>query len=250
MRTLGITLAAPLVLASALTAASRQRPVPANLAGSNPTTVTGTWYLTLTFQTGILASTLSLVQTGGSVSGTAAVTNGGSGSITGTVSGNTFTFSGTTVAPCSGSFSGSVSISADYRTFSGSFTGADCYGSLDSDVFGVNQSVGGGGEPSTNLTGVWNGTLTVSGVTSPFTFTLVQVGSSLTGTTALSSGGGSIIGNVSDGTATFTIYEVSPCAGTFVGGGDVSSDGRTVNGGFYGTDCGGQVQGTLTAGKR
>jgi hypothetical protein len=251
MRTLGIILVGSLLLASTASAASRQRPITAKLGGTNPTTVTGTWYASLSFSGGgDSAATLSFVQNGSSVSGTGAVVGGGSGSINGTVTGSTFTFSGTTVAPCAGFFNGSVVISADYRTFSGSMTGSDCYGSLNATIFGVNQSAGGGAKPDADLTGVWNGTLTVSGVTSSFTFTLVQVGNSLTGTTALSSGGGSIIGNVSGGVVTFTIYEVSPCAGTFIGGGNISFDGRDVDGGFYGSDCGGQVQGNLTAAKQ
>lgn len=72
--------------------------------------VTGTWrgsYNSSVF--GTQTMTMNLIQTGATVTGTSSSTTGGLGSINGTVSGNTATFTETVTTPgCSGSFNGTA----------------------------------------------------------------------------------------------------------------------------------------------
>lgn len=72
--------------------------------------VTGTWrgsYNSSVF--GAQTMTMNLIQTGATVAGTSSSTTGGLGSINGTVSGNTATFTETVTTPgCSGSFNGTA----------------------------------------------------------------------------------------------------------------------------------------------
>ena len=115
-------------------------PIDANL--------TGTWNVTLTVTGGVQApvgtqftQTFSIVQTGSSFTGTFSTVGGFSGSLSGTVSGQTFlgqTFSLTvtlTQGPsCPGTFTGagtaSLALLSSFSTMTGSYSGSDCNGTL------------------------------------------------------------------------------------------------------------------------
>src|SRR5215831_12263608 len=114
----------------------------ASCSSSNPLemlapSVTGTWDTTVTVTGGTAAPAgtifdvvLDLVQTGSNVTGTY-TTSTGDGTVTGTVSGRTLTFTLTQVHPCAGSFSGSATIGPLNAEMTGSFSGSDCAGTMD-----------------------------------------------------------------------------------------------------------------------
>ena len=72
-----------------------------------------------------------LVQSGNTVTGeygTGATGSDTSGTVVGTVSGRTFSFTLTEDAPCDGTFTGSATVSSSSISFSGAYSGDDCSG--------------------------------------------------------------------------------------------------------------------------
>lgn len=103
--------------------------------------------------------------------------------------------------------------------------------------------------PDANLTGTWNATLTVTGgVQAPVgtqftaTFTIVQAGSTFTGTFSTGGGfSGSLNGTVSSQTFSLTITQGAPCPGTFTGAGTANSTVTQMTGSYSGSDCNGTL---------
>lgn len=104
--------------------------------GSSPTepthaNVTGTWDAQISSdRDGDFTAVFTLSQTGTSVTGTYRTPGGASGDITGSVSGQVFTFTLTQTDPCSGTYTGSATVTSDNRRASGSYSGSDCFGSI------------------------------------------------------------------------------------------------------------------------
>ena len=99
--------------------------------------VTGTWNATVTVTGGTQAppspqftATFTIVQSGSSVSGTFATQGGLSGQVSGSVSGQAFSFTVNQGPPCPGTFNGSATVNASGNQFSGSYSGSDCNGTL------------------------------------------------------------------------------------------------------------------------
>jgi hypothetical protein len=216
-------------------------------------TLTGSWYVFIEFpQLHTTAATLSLVQTASAVTGLLAIQDGSSGSVTGVVTGQRLDFSLTSLVPCPGTGTGTMSISSDYRTLSGSLSSSDCNGSTVASLYAANLSAAGANDTSPNVTGSWDVTLH-TGTDSVALFTMVQQGAAVTGSAALPRGGAVLQGIVGDllGTGSevvqLTAYEISPCPGTFGALLTVSSDGLTANGAWGGADCQGLSSGTVSA---
>ena len=99
--------------------------------------VAGTWDAAVTVTGGTespvgtrFSAVLALAQSGSNVSGTFTTTTGSDGTVTGTVSGQVFTFTGTQTAPCAGSFSGTGTLGVYNTSMSGAYSGSDCGGTF------------------------------------------------------------------------------------------------------------------------
>ncbi len=95
--------------------------------------ITGTWTGSYsTSLTGTATMTLTLVQSGASVTGTYTSTNGGEGSVSGTITGKVGTFRLVQTTPgCAGTFTGHAAAaweSATLQVMSLGWTGTDCLG--------------------------------------------------------------------------------------------------------------------------
>ena len=102
--------------------------VPVTVTGGGEN-LTGTWSGTFTTSIITTPSQIALVlsQSGSSVTGTYSTQGGGVGTVSGTVSGNTFTYAlQQTTAGCPGSFTGSGTVSGNTMSFT--FSGNDCRG--------------------------------------------------------------------------------------------------------------------------
>jgi len=123
---------------------------------------------------------------------------------------------------------------------------------------GSSDSGGGGGSrpPSTDVTGIWDVTFTVTGgdlgvpIGSQYsgTLTLVQSGMDVSG--AFPTPGGStasLEGLVVGQALTFTITEDPPCSGTATGDGTIDADFNRIDGSTSGTDCNGTVMADFVA---
>ena len=222
---------------------------------STPTTrvadVNGTWATNLTIGGSLYPASLTLLQAGTSVSGTASVFGGGGGSVTGTVDGQTLNFSVTEVNPCPGAYSGTALVSDSSLDISGSLSGSDCLGSYSGTVYGAKTFVGGpASKGNASVAGLWDATLDFS--QGPFlaTIAFVQNGSSINGTAVIvGRGSGSLTGSVVGDNIRFTVNELSPCLGIFVG--DASVSGNAIGSGYIaGSDCGGSYSGSFSATRR
>ena len=125
---------------------------------------------------------------------------------------------------------------------------------------------GGGGDdgggalpPTVDVTGTWDASITATGGTAvPVGFqysgvmTMIQSGSTASGTFSISLGGvGQISGTVSGDDFSFTAINQAPnCSGTFNGIGMVNATGDQMSGTYAGGDCGGTYQASFTATKR
>lgn len=90
-------------------------------------------------QSATLRLSFTLVQSGEHLVGTWSTNNGGSGTVTGTVSGSQITaFKARQLNPCPGEFTGAVTIERNAAQLRGSYSGADCGGAI-SAVFTVNR---------------------------------------------------------------------------------------------------------------
>jgi len=90
-------------------------------------------------QSATLRLSFTLVQSGEHLVGTWSTNNGGSGTVTGTVSGSQITaFRAKQLNPCPGEFTGTVTIERNAAELRGSYKGADCGGAI-SAVFTVNR---------------------------------------------------------------------------------------------------------------
>ena len=90
-------------------------------------------------QSATLRLSFTLVQSGEHLVGTWSINNGGSGTVTGTVSGSQITaFKAKQLNPCPGEFTGAVTVERNAAELRGSYTGADCSGTI-SAVFTVNR---------------------------------------------------------------------------------------------------------------
>ena len=113
-------------VSSTITGAKQSAPSP---PPPNTADATGTWTTLLNIDTfGEVSATFSFVQSGTNVTGTVAIAGFGSGSITGTVSGQTLNFTIHEVSPCVGTFSGAVTISGNDTQANGTGSGTDCTG--------------------------------------------------------------------------------------------------------------------------
>ena len=105
--------------------------------------LTGTWNVTLTVTGGVqapvgtlLTATFTIAQTGSSFTGTFSTGGGFSGSLSGTISVQTFSLTITQGAPCPGTFTGagtaanSLGGSIGVTQMTGSYSGSDCKGTL------------------------------------------------------------------------------------------------------------------------
>ena len=101
--------------------------------------LTGTWNATLTVTGGVqapvgtqLTATFTIAQTGSTITGTFSTGGGFSGSLSGTVSGQTFSLTITQGAPCPGTFTGAGTApsSNTQNQMTGSYSGSDCNGTL------------------------------------------------------------------------------------------------------------------------
>ena len=212
--------------------------------------VTGSWAGAVTVNGFGNIASFSLLQTGVSVSGTVAMVGGGGGRLTGSVSGNIFTFSVTEVSPCPGSFNGSASISQNNFSMAGTVTGSDCGGSYSRAVTAAKTFVGGTPAQGALISGSWNATLTVGGSQYSAVMTFVQNGNVVSGTVAITGfGNGSMTGSIVDQKLTLTINELSPCLGAFLAVATNATD-SSMSGPIAGSDCGGSDQGTFSATKR
>jgi hypothetical protein len=218
---------------------------------SHTANVTGTWIAALTVNGIGPPAFLSLTQSGSSVTGTASVFDGGSGVLTGTVTGQTFNFSVAEVSPCSGSFTGSVSVSDDDFSMSGSGSGADCNGSFSRTLTAAKTFVGGApAAGSADVSGSWNATLSSGGSQYSAVLTFVQNGTSLSGTVSIVGfGNGSFTGSIVGDKLIIAINELNPCLGIFIGASSNAS-GSSFTGNIVGSDCGGSYSGTFSATKR
>ena len=125
---------------------------------------------------------------------------------------------------------------------------------------------GGGGDssgsapvpPTGDVTGTWDVSMTVTGGTQApvgfhwtAVFTVVQSGSSVSGTGVTSSDtGGQVSGSVSGDDLDFTLAQTSPCVGTYHGFAMVNAASNQMSGTYSGSDCFGTLQASFTATKR
>jgi hypothetical protein len=124
---------------------------------------------------------------------------------------------------------------------------------------------GGGGDssgpapipPTVDVSGTWDALITRTGGTQgsigfqyPAVITMVQSGSSVSGTWITYGGGGQALGSVSGDDLDMTISQTSPCVGTYHGIGMVNAASNQMSGTYAGADCGGTLQASFTASKR
>ncbi len=115
--------------------------------GPDNASVAGTWDIVVTITGGTqgpvgtqFSATFTLAGSGTHVTGTFATVGGLSGQITGSVSGQVFTFSVAQGQPCPGTFNGSSTVSSSGATMSGSYSGSDsCAGALSSTFTGTKR---------------------------------------------------------------------------------------------------------------
>jgi hypothetical protein len=213
--------------------------------------VGGAWSAIVNLNGFLYPASLSLVQTGTTVTGAASVFGGGGGSLTGTISGQTFQFTVNEVSPCSGSFAGAATIDSTNWYASGTVTGADCNGAYSGSLDGAKTSgTAASSQSAANVSGVWDATLAVAQGNLSAVVAFVQEGNSLTGTAVIvGKGSGSLTGSIVGNDLRFTVNELSPCFGIFWGQATVS--GNSIGSGtILGTDCGGTYQGTLSGTKQ
>lgn len=129
-------------------------------------------------------------------------------------------------------------------------------------ALGVSACGGGGYSPTapsnTNVTGTWDGQVTVTGGSqlaagTRFTVivTLAQSGNMVSGTFATEGGAsGQLSGSVSGQALSFAIAQGPPCAGTFDGSAAVSTANTQMSGAYSGSDCNGTLQANFTASRR
>jgi len=99
--------------------------------------VTGTWDVSITSTGGNQVpvgshwtAIITTVQTGSSASGTF-VTSGGGGQVSGSVSGDDLDMTIAQTSPCAGTYHGIGMVNAASNLMSGTYSGADCYGTLE-----------------------------------------------------------------------------------------------------------------------
>jgi hypothetical protein len=109
-----------------------------------------------------------------------------------------------------------------------------------------------GASTSTDLSGTWDATYTVPGLSIGAVFQLSQTNSAVTGTYVVSGGAptGNVTGTVSGDQITFRFDQNQPCPGTFNGTGTISNGGRRITGSYSGSDCSGSLAPTFVADKR
>lgn len=101
----------------------------------NTANVTGTWVTTLTIAgLGQVSASITMIQSGTSVTGTGAITGYGLGSLTGSVSGQNLSFTIHEFEPCPGTFTGGATISGNNSQATGSGSGADCAGTFTASI--------------------------------------------------------------------------------------------------------------------
>ncbi len=174
------------------------------------------------------------------------VVGGSAGTLSGTVSGSAATFSLLETSPCSGSFTGTATISDDGNHAEGTFSGSDCDG-VQTATFVLDRTGGGA-----SLTGDFVGTADVSGAGQfDVQITIIQTGTSLTGTWASSAGGsGTAAGVVNGTTVQFTLTQTDPCDGLYTGSAQVQSGGNRISGSYSGNDCGFALSATFSVNRR
>lgn len=133
-----------LVLATSLIGcATRIHHPESNQARPGEVNITGTWEALITTVTdgrsdnpaGSQRTVISTVaQSGSTVSGTFATSQGLIGQIIGTVSGKTVIFAIAQDNPCPAAFSGRGTIAASGQEINGSYSGFDCKGSLEQSI--------------------------------------------------------------------------------------------------------------------
>ena len=109
-------------------------------AAAGSANIGGLWNATLTAGSSHYSAVIAFVQNGTSVTGTAVITGFGSGSLTGSVSGQTVIFTINELSPCLGVFTMGATISADNRSGSGTIVGEDyCGGQFQASISATKQ---------------------------------------------------------------------------------------------------------------
>jgi hypothetical protein len=223
---------------------------------STPTTHTaqvgGTWTANVQLGGSLVPVSLSMVQSGTTITGAASIFLGGGGSLAGTVSGQTLNFTVNEVSPCAGIFSGTATVAAGDGAAVGTVTGNDCNGAHTGSLDGVKTFVAGPAAPSSaNVAGLWNATLHIGSTQHSTVIAFVQNGTSVTGTAVITGlGSGSLTGSVSGQSLRFTVNELGPCLGIFVATATIGADNGSATGSMTGADCAGNYQATFTATKQ
>lgn len=97
-------------------------------SSSNDAGLTGTWNGTFsTSYVGTTTVSFTIVQSGNAVTGNWYASNGARGTVSGTVTGNSLSFTIINTSNCSGTYTGTATLSDNTLTFQG--TGTDCSGS-------------------------------------------------------------------------------------------------------------------------
>ena len=92
--------------------------------------IDGVWEGTAVTPSGSASLSFTLSQTGSAITGTTVIQGGGSGSLTGSLLGRTFTYTVTEPPPCGGTTTGSSVVDDTGRHMTGSFMGTDCEGTF------------------------------------------------------------------------------------------------------------------------
>jgi hypothetical protein len=211
---------------------------------------TGIWYGPYSSSVfGAQNMMLNLVRNGDGLTGTYSSSTGATGSVSGSVSGTTANFTITLTTPgCGGSFeaTGIIDIQPEPNTMSLQYSGSSTCGGNESGTGNLTKQA----PVPIDATGTWNGPYnsTVSGAQT-MTLNIQQNIAVITGTYSSSTGAtGSILGSVSDNTASFTIIlNTQDCSGSFVGTGiiDARSNPNTMSYQYSGSStCGGNESGT------
>lgn len=182
--------------------------------------------------------TLILNQSGTRVSGQWGIDQF-SGTLTGTLEGQTTSLALTQNAPCPGTLIGTM----DVVTLQGNLSGTSCGAPVTVALTDGARLAG--------VTGEWAGTAVIPGCCSAeLTMWLEQGGTDLDGGWSLSTGeAGALNGTVTANMISLALTQTDPCAGSYTGTGQLRNDG-TITGSVSGDYCGFTVSWTFTVARR
>jgi hypothetical protein len=101
--------------------------------------VSGTWNASITAGTIQGSATFTLNQVGTAVTGTVVVSDGAAGNVSGSVQGQSFSFTFVELIPCSGTFYGVGVVNSAGNQMNGSYSGSDCTVSFNASFFAQKQ---------------------------------------------------------------------------------------------------------------